>query len=111
MAPIRDRAGLSPLPSIHSNNTPVESEYMRFVVDPKTKKAGFKRQVFFPVNMSPNFMERKPMMKKTYNRMRKNMTKKTSHRANNLFEPRPVKHTARKEQNSPNFFENVKHLF
>ncbi len=122
--PLRRRAGLPALTPPNSNNNSIHSANYRFVVDPKTKRAYYKRQVFFPVNMAPNFMERKPTMKKTMNRLRRG-TNNSKQMANlrermsragvgrknaGLFSPRGQTRR-RSPSSSPNFFENVKHLF
>jgi hypothetical protein len=111
--PLRERAGLPPLTPPNSNNTPVESAKGVFRVDPKTGRAGYKTQYFFPVNLAPNFMERKPTMKKMRNRLRAAATTTRRVPRNALFEPAPKPRGSRRRSpnSSPNFFENIKHLF
>jgi hypothetical protein len=101
--PLRRRAGLPPLPSPKSYNTRVYSANWR--------SGNNKYQVFFPVNKAPNFMERKPTMKKMMNRLR-SVPKGTRRVArNNLFEPKPKGTRRRSPSSSPNMFANVLHLF
>lgn len=108
---VRARAGLIPFPPLNSNTNSVHSESWNYYQDPKTKKAGYKRRVFFPINMAPNFMERKPTMEKMHNRLRASRPFTRRPKRNNLFEPRPVLKSKRSPSSSPDMFENIKYMF
>lgn len=107
---LRNRAGLTPLSNLNTNDTPI---YSAKLYNWNSVTGKDKYRYFFPVNRGPNFMERRPTMKAMLNRVKKNSANSATRRRNNR---RPVPRNVEKllpkgllanSPNSPNPFEGI----